>query len=185
MESIKAHDDAVNNVVAGFEGVVLTGLADGTVKCFKREMIGVATWHVLLQLLVKQEHAVTALTVTVAEGVVYSGLSDGLVNFWEREKHFMAHGGVLHGHRLAVLCLAAAGRLVLSGSADRSICVWSRDKGGDHTCLNVLIGHSGHVKCLAVAEDQESPDGDQRWVVYSGSLDRSVGVWGCRSTCLS
>ncbi|XP_057473848.1 protein JINGUBANG-like [Actinidia eriantha] len=177
LESIKAHDDAVNSVVAGFEGVVLTGSADGTVKCFRRELIGGATRHVLVQVLAKQEHAVTALAVTVAEGVVYGGSSDGLVNFWVREKHFMAHGGVLRGHRLAVLCLAAAGRLVLSGSADRSICVWRRDKGGDHTCLNVLTGHSGPVKCLAVAEDQESPNGDQRWVVYSGSLDRSVGVW--------
>ncbi|CAK9140542.1 unnamed protein product [Ilex paraguariensis] len=30
-------------------------------------------------------------------------------DFWEREKHFMAHGGVLKGHKLAVLCLAVGG----------------------------------------------------------------------------
>ncbi|XP_057495092.1 protein JINGUBANG-like [Actinidia eriantha] len=176
LESIKAHDDAVNSVTA-FEGLVLTGSADGTVKAFRRELIGGITRHVLVQVLVKKEHAVTALAVNAAEGVVYGGSSDGLVNFWERENHFMAHGGVLRGHKLAVLCLASAGTLVLSGSADRSICVWRRDKGGDHMCLHVLTGHSGPIKCLAVAEDQESPDGDPRWVVYSGSLDKSVRVW--------
>ncbi|GFY89652.1 transducin/WD40 repeat-like superfamily protein [Actinidia rufa] len=36
LESIKAHDDAVNSVTA-FEGLVLTGSADGTVKAFRRE----------------------------------------------------------------------------------------------------------------------------------------------------
>ncbi|GFS41183.1 hypothetical protein Acr_00g0072860 [Actinidia rufa] len=100
-------------VVAGFEGVVLTGSADGTIKCFRRELIGGATRHVLVQVLAKQEHAVTALAVTVAERVVYGGSSNGLVNFWEREKHFMAHGGVL--------CLEAVGRQVLSGSTDEHL----------------------------------------------------------------
>lgn len=175
VESINAHDDAVNSVVATVEGLLFTGAADGTVKVWKREQQGKATKHAFVQKLLEQESAVTALAVNLSGSIVYCGSSDGLVNFWEREKQF-SHGGVLKGHKLAVLCLAAAGSVVFSGSADKTICVWRRD-GVIHTCLSVLTGHTGPVKCLAVEEDRESLDRDPRWVVYSGSLDKSVKVW--------
>lgn len=177
VESIHAHDDAVNSVVAGVEGMVFTGAADGTVKVWKKEMQGKVTKHSLAQTLLEQESAVTALAINSSGSIVYCGSSDGMVNFWEREKQ-LSHGGVLKGHKLAILCLAAAGSLVFSGSADKTICVWRRD-GVIHTCLSVLTGHSGPVKCLAVEKDRESESSnkDQRWVVYSGSLDKSVKVW--------
>lgn len=71
---------------------------------------------------------------------------------------------------------------MLSGSADRSICVWRRDNSADgtHSCLTVLSGHTGPVKCLAVEEDTEVDDGKKkgrRWIVYSGSLDKTIKVW--------
>ncbi|GKV24323.1 hypothetical protein SLEP1_g33951 [Rubroshorea leprosula] len=177
LESINAHDDAINSVAVGFDGMVFTGSADGAVKVWRRELQGDGTKHFLMQVLLNQENAVTALAVNREAAIVYCGSSDGLVNFWEREKH-LSHGGVLRGHKLAVLCLAAAGNLVFSGSADKSICVWRRDPGGIHSCLSVLTGHTGPVKCLAVEEDREVPaKGDQRWIVYSGSLDKSVKVW--------
>lgn len=175
LESISAHDDAVNSVIARSEGMIFTGSADGTVKAWKREQQGKSTKHTMVQTLLKQECAVTALAVNGSGSTVYCGASDGLVNFWEREKE-LSHGGVLKGHKLAVLCLAAAGNLVFSGSADKTICVWKKE-GTIHTCLSVLTGHTGPVKCLAVEEDRESASSDNRWVVYSGSLDKSVKVW--------
>ncbi|KAM6559144.1 hypothetical protein CsatA_028383 [Cannabis sativa] len=183
LESITAHDDAVNSVVSGFDSLVFTGSADGTVKVWRRELNGEGTKHFLVQTLLKQENAVTALAVNVENAIVYCGSSDGLVNYWEREKH-LSHGGVLRGHKLAVLCLAAGGNLVFSGSADKNICVWRREPSGAHACLSVLTGHTGPVKCLAVEEEcyenrGSEKDGavDPRWVVYSGSLDKSVKVW--------
>lgn len=175
LESINAHEDAVNSVITRPEGMIFTGSADGTVKAWKRDQQAKSTKHTLVQTLLKQECAVTALVVNGSGSTVYCGSSDGLVNFWEREKQ-LSHGGVLKGHKLAVLCLAAAGNLVFSGSADKTICVWKRE-GAIHTCLSVLTGHTGPVKCLAVEEDRESTSRDQRWVVYSGSLDKSVKVW--------
>ncbi|XP_052183179.1 protein JINGUBANG-like [Diospyros lotus] len=177
LESIDAHDDAVNSVAAGFDGLLFTGSADGTVKVWRRELLGRTPTHVLVQILLKQEHAVTALAVNAGAGAVYCGSSDGLLNFWEREKRWLRHRGVLRGHKMAVLCVAAAGNLVFSGSADRSICVWRREAGGDHACLSVLAGHSGPIKCLAVEEDDNDDDDDDSWMVYSGSLDKSVKVW--------
>ncbi|XP_047982671.1 protein JINGUBANG-like [Salvia hispanica] len=171
VESVKAHDDAVNSVVATTGAMVYTGSADGTVKAWRREQKGKSYKHTPTRTLLTQESAVTALAVSDADRVVYSGSSDGVVNFWEAERH----GGVLRGHKLAVLCLAAAGRLVMSGSADKAICVWRREGGTcAHTCLSVLTGHTGPVKCLAVERDRER---GEKWVVYSGSLDKSVKVW--------
>ncbi|GAV75073.1 WD40 domain-containing protein [Cephalotus follicularis] len=179
LESINAHDDAINAVVAGFESMVFTGSADGTVKVWRRELHGRSTKHFLIQTLLKQENAVTSIAVNQSTDVIYCGSSDGLVNYWEREKH-LSHCGVLRGHKMAVLCVAAAGNLVFSGSADKKICVWRREvESGAHACLSVLTGHTGPVKCLAIEEDRDHQNDkeDQRWVVYSGSLDKSVKVW--------
>ncbi|AAD43155.1 Hypothetical Protein [Arabidopsis thaliana] len=185
LESIEAHDDAVNTVVSGFDDLVFTGSADGTLKVWKREVQGKEMKHVLVQVLMKQENAVTALAVNLTDAVVYCGSSDGTVNFWERQK-YLTHKGTIHGHRMAVLCLATAGSLLLSGGADKNICVWKRNGDGSHTCLSVLMDHEGPVKCLAAVEEAEEDHndgddggekGDQRWIVYSGSLDNSVKVW--------
>lgn len=174
LESIKAHEDAVNSIVVGFNGLLFSGSADGTVKIWRKESQGKGTKHFFSQTLLKQECAVTALAVDPSSNYLYCGSSDGLVNFWQRDK--LSHGGVLRGHKLATLCLAAAGNLIFSGSADNSICVWKRD-GGEHICLSMLTGHSGPVKCLAVEEEQEQTGGDKQFILYSGSLDKSVKIW--------
>ncbi|GAB4847044.1 hypothetical protein Ancab_026056 [Ancistrocladus abbreviatus] len=176
LESIPAHDDAVNAVVAGFEGLVFTGSADGTVKVWRREVQGKGTKHYFSQTLLKRECAVTALAVNPTATIIYSGSSDGVLNFWERDK-LGGCGGELRSHKLAVLCLATAGNLVFSGSADMGICVWQRVGKADHIFLSMLTGHSGPVKCLAVEADGEASERDRRWILYSGSLDKSVKMW--------
>ncbi|EPS70349.1 hypothetical protein M569_04410, partial [Genlisea aurea] len=178
LESVQGHDDAVNSIVVAFCGLVFTGSADGTVKAWRRELVGKSTQHLLVETLLKQDHSVTSLTVNPRAGALYAGSSDGLVSFWERRKHFMSLGGVLRGHKQAVLCLASAGKLVVSGSADKSICVWRRESRGDHTCVAVLAGHNGPIKCLTTVKEEE----EERWIVYSGSLDRSVKVWRISET---
>lgn len=139
--------------------------------------MGKDTKHMMVYMLLNQDSAVTSVAVNVTDAVMYAGSSDGLVNFWDRQKQMLCHGGVMRGHRQAVLCLATAGRLLFSGSADTSICVWRRETDGFHSCLNVLTGHSGPVKCLAVQEPEDEGGGDREWVVYSGSLDKSVKLW--------
>jgi WD40 repeat protein len=176
LESVTAHDDAVNALVVGFDGLVFTGSADGTVKIWRREMQGKGTKHFFSQTLLKQECAVTSLALNVEGTFLYAGSSDGLVNYWKRETN-LEHAGVLRGHKLAVLCLATAGSLIFSGSADMAICVWKRSMNNDHICTTVLSGHTGPVKCLAVEKDPDAMLNEKKWILYSGSLDKSVKVW--------
>ncbi|PWA81015.1 coatomer alpha subunit [Artemisia annua] len=176
LESIPAHDDAVNAVVAGFDDFIFSGSADGVVKVWRREMPGKRTKHLFLSTLLKSDSAVTSLVVNPCGTVVYAGLSDGLMHFWERDK-FLSSGTVFRCHNIAVLCLAATGNLVFSGSADTNICVWRREEGGEHKCMYVLSGHSGPVKCLAVDMNRGSRMGERSCTLYSGSFDRSVKIW--------
>ncbi|KAL5206834.1 hypothetical protein ABZP36_035043 [Zizania latifolia] len=185
LESVQAHDDAVNTVAAaGFDALVFTGSADGTVKVWRREQgKGGATRHAMERVLRKGESAVTAISVAAEARVVYVGSSDGAITHWQWRRGVGAgaaprNGGALRGHKMAVLCLAVTGRVVVSGSADWTISVWRREEGANHARLAVLTGHTGPVKCVAMdEEDATAADGDRRWVVYSGSLDGSVKVW--------
>jgi len=189
LESVHAHADAVNAVAAaGFDALVLTGSADGTVKVWRRGARGRRgrdTWHTMERVLREGDSAVTAIAVAAEARVVYVASSDGAVAHWQWRRFAPPgaaprNGGVLRGHKMAVLCLAVAGRVVVCGSADRTISVWRREEGADHARLAVLTGHTGPVKCVAMDEEEQEEGADgarRRWVVYSGSLDGSVKVW--------
>ncbi|CAL4891289.1 unnamed protein product [Urochloa decumbens] len=191
LESVYAHSDAVNAVAsAGFDALVLTGSADGTVKVWRRGVKGkkgTDTWHTMERVLREGESAVTAISVCAEARVVYVGSSDGAVAHWQFRRGGGGaapprNGGALRGHgKMAVLCLAVAGRVVVSGSADRTVSVWRREEGAEHARIAVLRGHTGPVKCVAMDEEEAAEEdgagGGRRWVVYSGSLDGSVKVW--------
>ncbi|KAK4781431.1 hypothetical protein SAY86_015533 [Trapa natans] len=161
LESIKAHDDAVNAVVASTaDGLVFSGAANGTVKVWKRESLAKSTKHTLAEMLVKQECAITSLSVNKDGCIVYCGSSDGLVNHWMREaekgKLQFSHCGVLWGHKLAILCGGRVTRAERLGRQD-NMCVRRKEGSND------LEANNKRTR--------------QRWIVYSGSLDMSVKVW--------
>ena len=85
----------------------------------------------------------------------------------------------LRGHRQAVLCLAAAGPLVCSGSADKTIRVWKREGDGNGdgqqqymACMAVLEGHGGPVRSLTLKIAST-----RHCVVNSGAMDATVRSW--------
>uniref|UniRef100_A0A671TT70 F-box/WD repeat-containing protein 7 n=1 Tax=Sparus aurata TaxID=8175 RepID=A0A671TT70_SPAAU len=76
---------------------------------------------------------------------------------------------VLKGHDDHVItCLQFSGDLIVSGSDDNTLKVWSAITG---KCLRTLTGHSGGVWCsqMSVA------------TVISGSTDRTLRVWDAES----
>ena len=71
----------------------------------------------------------------------------------------------LRGHTSTVRCLKMSNDgLAISGSRDTTLRIWDIQTG---MCKNVLVGHIGSVRCLAIKDD----------IVVSGSYDSMAKVW--------
>ncbi|MED6106236.1 hypothetical protein PIB30_003195 [Stylosanthes scabra] len=203
LESVNAHDDAINALVVSRAGVVYTGSADKKIRVWKK----LENWknHQLVGTLEKHKSAVNALALSGDGLVLYSGACDRSILVWEKEEDEeggegnmkMVVVGALRGHTKAILCLVGVADLVVSGSADNSVRVWRRginvvnSEKRCYSCLAVLEGHRRPVKCLAVAaesannggvggDDENSGGGGSSYLVYSGSLDCDIRVWRIR-----
>ncbi|KAI8528403.1 hypothetical protein RHMOL_Rhmol12G0146400 [Rhododendron molle] len=187
-----AHDDAINAVaVSSVDGSVYTGSADTRIKVWKRHEG--EKRHRLVDTLEKHKSAVNALALSTDGSVLYSGACDRSIVVWEKDgcgggeggggdgRH-MVVAGALRGHKKAILCLVVvAADLVCSGSADKTVRIWRRGRERDYSCLAVLEGHRGPVKCLAAAVDTCSGDSHSTsYNIYSGSLDFDIKVWQVR-----
>lgn len=181
MESFKAHDDAINALVVSDDGFLYTGSADAKIRVWAKQ-VGEKK-HSLVRTLESHKSAVNALALSPDGSILYSGACDRAIAVWEREdsaQHIVV-AGALRGHRHAVLCLASAADTLCSGSADKTIRVWRKEAGRSHSCLAVLRGHTGPVKCLAVAMNNCRTD-RMNFSVYSGSLDEDIKVWSVISS---
>lgn len=184
LQSLPAHDDAVNAVAAAPDGTVYTASADKRVRVWaprpapakqaRRGALGGITarkphhqhpgsYH-LVATLARHTAAVNALAVGCGGQALYSGGNDRCVLVWEREDSasHMAAIGALRGHRRAVLSVAcAAGGLVVSGAADQTVRAWRRaaDDGRGYACVAVIEGHGAAVRSVAAAPAQKQPRG--------------------------
>lgn len=175
LESVaNAHDDAINAVLASTDGNIYTGSADKKIKAWKK--LQGSNNHTLVNLLENHSSGVNALAVNSDGSVLCSGSCDGAIFAWEKDEEGekMVVVGSLRGHSQSILCLTFVSGIVFSGSADKTIRIWS-SAGRNYSCLAVLQGHQGPVKCLTAAIDHYSPS--DSFFVYSGSLDCSIKVW--------
>ncbi|KAJ8553807.1 hypothetical protein K7X08_024485 [Anisodus acutangulus] len=180
LESIaNAHDDAINALEISQDGDVFTGSADKTIKMWRKGFE--EKKHSLVCSLEKHKSGVNALAVgrsSTTHSVLYSGACDRLILVWEKDEGGnMVLVGALKGHKKSILCLAVIADLVCSGSADKTVRVW-RGVERCYSCLCVIQGHSGPVKCLTVTSDQQIPsDTTSCYVLYTASLDGETKVW--------
>lgn len=174
LESIKAHDDAINGLAATNEGVIYSASADGKIKAWGKE--AKAKKHVLKGVLEGHKDVSLNSVVVSDDGrLVYGGGSDGYVVGWLGDEEVCEWRVVcdVKAHEMAVLCMAVMGEFLCSGSADKSICVWKREMNGGLFKHMVIKGHEGPVKCLQVSPMRVGGG----FMLYSGSLDRSLRVW--------
>lgn len=176
LESLNVHIDAVNALAVDTRNDLLySGSGDTTIKLFhKQESEGKQCQHVLIATL-EAKSPVNALALSPDVSVLYSGQSDKAVTVWKMhvgETRQWTAVGTLLGHRMSVLCLSTLTNIVISGSADKTIRVWKRNNNGHHSCVSVMVGHTGPVKSLCAM-----PDAEWGVLVYSGSLDGDIRVW--------
>lgn len=183
MESVKAHEDAVNAVAVSEDGTVYTGSADRRIRVWARP--NGEKGHVLVATLEKHKSAVNALALNDDGSVLFSGACDRSILVWEREDsaNYMVVSGALRGHEKAILCLFNVSDLLLSGSADGTVRIWKRGCDERFCCLAVLDGHRKPVKSLAAIPCQSDDDQNNCsqnggvFSVFSGSLDGEIKVW--------
>ncbi|CAM6129228.1 unnamed protein product [Calypogeia fissa] len=179
LESITGHQDAVSSLVIDRQGFLYSASADSTVKVWSKCGGKKHSWVATLS---KHKSSVNALALSPDESLLYAASSDKTVSVWERtnggeEEDHMRFVGLLKGHRQAVLCMAAVGDIVCTGSADKTIRVWRRC-GTDHTLVTVLEGHHGAVRSIFASMEAV----ELGMVIYSGSIDRSLKVWWLASS---
>ncbi|KAI4365888.1 hypothetical protein MLD38_021831 [Melastoma candidum] len=183
-----AHNDAINAVVASYGGEVYTGSSDGMIKQWRKNKDD--NKHAVAVTLESHRSAgVNALAMSRDESILYSGGSDGVISSWRIDYGETELNSTLTGHGSSVLCLGTtSSNLLASGSADKTIRVWrsgvSHCTNGRfakvmHTCVRVLEGHGGPIKCLVAATvvDEGGADDATHVVVYSGGLDSELKVW--------
>jgi WD40 repeat protein len=113
-----------------------------------------------------------AITLSSNELVLYSGTSASQINFWtsdEKSLESISYKGTLRGHKRLVLCLTSVGKLLCSGSAEKTIRRWTMElvSGSQthHTCLAVSEGYNSSVKCMTAVVPA--------WTTYSSLLSQN------------
>lgn len=181
VESVKAHEDAVNAVAVSGDGTVYTGSADSRIRVWAKP--SGEKRHALIATLEKHKSAVNALALNGDGSVLFSGACDRSILVWEREDSatHMAVTGALRGHRKAILCLINVSDTLFSGSADCTVRIWQRGHDGRYCCLASLEGHQKPVKSLAAVAEGAS---NSAVSVFGGSLDGEIKVWKVSATSL-
>ncbi|XP_021691003.2 protein JINGUBANG-like [Hevea brasiliensis] len=181
LESVLAHQDAVNTVVVSDNGTVYTGSADGLIRVWKK--VGKERKHSLVYTLEKHKSTINALALNGDGSVLFSGGCDRSIMVWERKEvdeneHQMVFAEALWGHAGAILCLMTGEHWLVSGSSDRTVRIWQKGKMEGYSCMVVLEGHERPVKSLvAVAGGGAYNNGGSSLSICSGSLDGEIKVW--------
>ncbi|KAK9074348.1 hypothetical protein SSX86_006946 [Deinandra increscens subsp. villosa] len=183
LESVRAHDDAINALTAS-KGTVFSASADGKIKAWGRlesqrsqesesseSSESSEGAHFLKGVL--EGHKDVSINSVVVSGdgtVVYGGGSDGYVMGWMVDSWIRVFE--MGAHKMSILCMCMKGEILCTGSSDRSIGVWKREVKG-LTKIGVMMGHEGPIRCLQVSPSSVGGG----FLVYSGSLDKSMRVW--------
>ncbi|KAK6148445.1 hypothetical protein DH2020_019357 [Rehmannia glutinosa] len=116
---------------------------------------------------------VSALALSSDESLLYSVSWDRTLKIWQTTD-FQCLQSVANAHDDAInaIALSEDGH-VYTGSSDKE----NQRGGKSYSCLAVLEGHKGPIKCIAAAFDHCSSDGIPMYLLHSASLDSDIRVW--------
>jgi WD40 repeat protein len=175
--TINAHPEPINAIIVADDRVLFTASDDATVKVWRHNFHGGDQQpHSLTVTLPARCSPVKTLALTQDGGFLYGGCTDGYIHYWVKGwfSGQYQYGGALQGHTHAVMCLATVGDYVVSGSADLTSRVWVRAQDGHHTCLAILVGHRGPIRCVTAFQEVDTED---VCTICTGSLDGVLKVW--------
>lgn len=129
LEVLGGHVGAVHGVALG-EGAAVSSGADGTARVWPLER-GTARIVILLHEGADGAASPAVLSVSIDQDTVATGATDGLVRIWSHTRGTLTRS--FQGHTAAVTCVRLHGALVVSGSADSTVRVWTL--GGDGACV--------------------------------------------------
>eukprot|EP01088_Endostelium_zonatum_P006405 TRINITY_DN1852_c0_g1_i1.p1 TRINITY_DN1852_c0_g1~~TRINITY_DN1852_c0_g1_i1.p1 ORF type:complete len:437 (-),score=66.81 TRINITY_DN1852_c0_g1_i1:72-1382(-) len=114
---------------------------------------------------------------TVSNDLIVSGADDFRIKLWQLSSGYPLL--TLKAHTDRVCCIALLPNLILSGSGDTNVNVWKRSiaPGSSTAPISTLKGHKGSIWCIAVADEEQTPEGNTVRRVVTGSADETVKVW--------
>lgn len=101
------------------------------------------------------------------QATLVCGYFDGTLKFWDvSSKECLRSTKV---HRKELTCFAAVGDLLIAGSLDDTLSVWSSNRDD---LVNTLEGHSSWIADVAAVTAK-----DDQVMIFSSSNDKSVTLW--------
>lgn len=161
VRTLEGHSDSVNCCVIDARGEwIVSGSDDGTLR-----ICDAATGD-LIRTLTEPDAWITSCAMDGQHRWVAASAERGVL-LWDARTGEKT--GLLQGHGAAVTCCAmtATGEWIVSGSKDRTLCVWERASG---KLIHTLEGHTDTVCSCAITGD----------FVVSGSHDRTLRLWDAR-----
>ncbi|KAM1810537.1 hypothetical protein ACFX12_027285 [Malus domestica] len=122
-----------------------------------------------LVLWIKHFDSISCLSLSEDQTLLYSASWDKTFTVWRVSDFKCLESINAYDDAVNALVVGFDG-LVFTASADGMVKIWRKELQGK--------GHTGPVKCLAVERNHDQLTSDEnRWIVYSGSLDKSVKMW--------
>ncbi|XP_054162840.1 WD repeat-containing protein 86-like [Oppia nitens] len=118
----------------------------------------------LLQTILDHNSGVNCIDISEDRSLLISGGEDCMARLWSTQSHPCECIGVLDGHQSYITCCAVYKHLVVTGSADNTIKVWTIEEA---QCIATFIGHQSVVNHV-ICEGQ---------LILSTSYDKTARIW--------
>lgn len=167
VQTLRGHQGAVLSLACN-TGCLASGGLDGTIRLWDRER------GVCQRVLHGHNSGVTCLYLDTARQQLFSGGFEGNLVFWDLvqgRETYVLDWARHEGHRGVIRCLAADARRIVTGSDDKTIKIWDRERG----CRLATLQCVGHEVLERLRSDAKMRKGSS--LLGTGSWASSKTTW--------